>query len=101
VNAPVSGSAQPVEHCSGTPPPSSACACLQGASPRIEDVAFPGGSGRWEVRRTTIRQGGRPHQLLVLADVSRPLRRGTSGLAAIDPRHRPRDQQLARADQSS
>jgi two-component system nitrogen regulation sensor histidine kinase NtrY len=49
-------------------------ACLDGHSPRIEDVAFPGASGRWEVRRTTFRQGGRPHQLLVLADVSRPLR---------------------------
>ena len=49
-------------------------ACLVGQSPRIEDVTFPGGSGRWEVRRTTFRQGGRPHQLLVLADVSRPLR---------------------------
>jgi nitrogen fixation/metabolism regulation signal transduction histidine kinase len=47
---------------------------LAGHSPRIEDVAFPGGSGRYEVRRTTFRQGGRPHQLLVLADVSRPLR---------------------------
>jgi nitrogen fixation/metabolism regulation signal transduction histidine kinase len=48
--------------------------CLEGASPRIEDVTFPGGSGRFEVRRTTFRQGGVPHQLLVLADVSRPLR---------------------------
>src|SRR4051812_2485159 len=48
--------------------------CLAGASPRIEDVAFPGAAGRWEVRRTTFRQDGRPHQLLVLADVSRPLR---------------------------
>jgi two-component system nitrogen regulation sensor histidine kinase NtrY len=48
--------------------------CLEGTTPRIEDVAFPGGSGRWEVRRTTFRQEGRPHQLLVLADVSRPLR---------------------------
>src|SRR5712671_6953059 len=48
--------------------------CLAGHSPRIEDVTFPGGSGRYEVRRTTFRQGGRPHQLLVLADVSRPLR---------------------------
>jgi nitrogen fixation/metabolism regulation signal transduction histidine kinase len=48
--------------------------CLDGVSPRIEDVAFPGGAGRYEVRRTTFRQGGRPHQLLVLADVSRPLR---------------------------
>jgi nitrogen fixation/metabolism regulation signal transduction histidine kinase len=48
--------------------------CLRGSSPRIEDVAFPGGSGRYEVRRTTFRQEGLPHQLLVLADVSRPLR---------------------------
>ena len=48
--------------------------CLDGPSPRIEDVTFPGGAGRYEVRRTTFRQGGRPHQLLVLADVSRPLR---------------------------
>jgi nitrogen fixation/metabolism regulation signal transduction histidine kinase len=49
-------------------------ACLDGVSPRIENVAFPGGSGRWEVRRTTFRQEGLPHQLLVLSDVSRPLR---------------------------
>src|SRR5204863_8986185 len=49
-------------------------ASLAGHSPRIEDVAFPGGSGRYELRRTTFRQGGLPHQLLVLADVSRPLR---------------------------
>src|SRR5262245_7041590 len=48
--------------------------CLEGPSPRIADVAFPGGAGRYEVRRTTFRQDGRPHQLLVLADVSRPLR---------------------------
>jgi two-component system nitrogen regulation sensor histidine kinase NtrY len=48
--------------------------CLRGSSPRIESAAFPGGSGRFEVRRTTFRQGGVPHQLLVLADVSRPLR---------------------------
>jgi two-component system nitrogen regulation sensor histidine kinase NtrY len=48
--------------------------CLEGATPRIANVTFPGGSGRWEVRRTTFRQEGRPHQLLVLADVSRPLR---------------------------
>jgi two-component system, NtrC family, nitrogen regulation sensor histidine kinase NtrY len=48
--------------------------CLDGATPRIEDVSFPGATGRWEMRRTTFRQEGRPHQLLVLADVSRPLR---------------------------
>ncbi len=48
--------------------------CLDGTTPRVEEVAFPGGRGRWEVRRTTFRQDGRPHQLLVLSDVSRPLR---------------------------
>jgi PAS domain S-box-containing protein len=48
--------------------------CLAGATPRIEDVSFPGAVGRWEVRRSTFRQDGRPHQLVVLADVSRPLR---------------------------
>ncbi|MDE3153655.1 MAG: PAS domain-containing sensor histidine kinase [Acidobacteriota bacterium] len=48
--------------------------CLEGPAPRIIDVAFPGGVGRWEIRRTTFRQGGLPHQLLVLSDVSRPLR---------------------------
>ncbi len=67
--------AQPVEQLLGrTAEELGLNACLAGHSPRIEDVAFPGASGRWEVRRTTFRQGGRPHQLLVLADVSRPLR---------------------------
>ena len=49
-------------------------AFLEGDTPRIEQLTFPGASGRWEVRRTTFRQEGRTHQLLVLADVSRPLR---------------------------
>ncbi len=48
--------------------------CLDGPSPRVAGMAFPGGVGRWEVRRTSFRQGGLPHQLLVLTDVSRPLR---------------------------
>ncbi len=61
--------------CSAAPPPNSGLTpCLEGATPRIEDVSFPGATGRWEMRRTTFRQQGRPHQLLVLADVSRPLR---------------------------
>jgi signal transduction histidine kinase len=38
------------------------------------DVVFPGASGRWEVRRGGFRQDGRPHTLLVLADVSKTLR---------------------------
>jgi two-component system, NtrC family, nitrogen regulation sensor histidine kinase NtrY len=48
--------------------------CLEQESARVIDMAFPGGVGRWEVRRSSFRQGGLPHQLLVLTDVSRPLR---------------------------
>jgi len=49
--------------------------CLhEGATSRVIDAVFPGGSGRWEVRRSMFRQGGLRHQLLVLADVSRALR---------------------------
>jgi len=47
---------------------------LEGASPRTMDVTFPGGGGRWEVRRGSFRQDGRSHTLLVLADVSKTLR---------------------------
>jgi two-component system nitrogen regulation sensor histidine kinase NtrY len=47
---------------------------LQGPSPRTMDVTYPGGAGRWEVRRGPFRQDGRPHTLLVLADVSKTLR---------------------------
>ena len=46
---------------------------LAADGPRVVELAFPGRHGRWEVRRDTFRQGGRPHQLLVLADVSRAL----------------------------
>jgi nitrogen fixation/metabolism regulation signal transduction histidine kinase len=48
--------------------------CLSGEAPRTFRHAFPGGSGRWEVRRGTFRQGGEPHELLVLADLSHALR---------------------------
>ena len=48
--------------------------CLREDAPPILDAAFPGGSGRWEIRTSTFRQNGLPHRLLVLADVSRPLR---------------------------
>lgn len=48
--------------------------CLEQQTPRVLDMAFPGGVGKWEVRRSSFRQGGLPHQLLVLTDVSRPLR---------------------------
>ncbi len=38
------------------------------------DASFPGGSGRWSVRRTRFREKGLTHQLLVIADLSRALR---------------------------
>jgi signal transduction histidine kinase len=37
-------------------------------------MVFPGGVGRWEIRRGTFREGGMQHQLLVLTDLSRALR---------------------------
>jgi nitrogen fixation/metabolism regulation signal transduction histidine kinase len=49
-------------------------ACLQGDAPRVIELGFPAARGRWEVRRGAFRQGGRPHQFVVLADVSRALR---------------------------
>ena len=42
--------------------------------PRILDLSFAGGAGRYEAHTGTFRQGGEPHRLLVLADVSRALR---------------------------
>jgi two-component system nitrogen regulation sensor histidine kinase NtrY len=47
---------------------------LTGDSPRVHDQVFPGRSGRWEVRRTTFRQDGRPHTLVVISDLSKTLR---------------------------
>jgi nitrogen fixation/metabolism regulation signal transduction histidine kinase len=43
-------------------------------SSSIKDLSFPGGAGRWEIRHTKFWQGGVPHELLVLADLSQPLR---------------------------
>ena len=47
--------------------------CLEGAPRRVIEALFPAG-GRWELRRSTFRQGGQPLQLLVLSDLSRTLR---------------------------
>jgi two-component system nitrogen regulation sensor histidine kinase NtrY len=46
-------------------------------APRTLTTAFPGDGGqvrRWGVRRSTFRERGVPHQLLVIGDLSRPLR---------------------------
>jgi len=43
-------------------------------SGRIVTHQFPSGTGRWEIRRRSIREAGRPLDLLVITDVSRALR---------------------------
>ena len=47
---------------------------LVGSTPRVVDLALGGRRGRWEVRRGGFRQGGQPHQFVVLTDVGRTLR---------------------------
>ncbi len=49
-------------------------AALEGESPRLMDLVVSGRAGRFELRRGQFRQGGRPHELLVLSDLTRPLR---------------------------
>ncbi len=48
--------------------------CLTGEPGRLLNLSFPGGSGRWGMRRSEFREGGRPHRLVVIADLSRTLR---------------------------
>lgn len=48
--------------------------CLTGETPRLLDRPFGRESGRVELRRSTFRRDGKPHQLLVFADLSRALR---------------------------
>jgi PAS domain S-box-containing protein len=47
---------------------------LRGVAPRTLELHFPGGTGRWELRRSVVRQEGYPLQLLTLSDLSRALR---------------------------
>jgi nitrogen fixation/metabolism regulation signal transduction histidine kinase len=49
-------------------------AYLGGEESRTIQRAFPGGNGRWGVARSVFREGGLPHQLLVITDLTRPLR---------------------------
>ena len=48
--------------------------CLSGETPRVMDFAIAEGFGRWELRRRSFRWEGRPHRLVVLADLSQVLR---------------------------
>jgi two-component system nitrogen regulation sensor histidine kinase NtrY len=49
-------------------------ACLEASEDAPVTLSFPGGSGRWGVRRSSFRERGLPHELLVLTDLSRTLR---------------------------
>jgi len=48
--------------------------CLEGEAARTIELSFPGGIGRWAMRRSSFRQGGTPHQLVVLTDLRSALR---------------------------
>jgi len=47
---------------------------LDDESVKTVQRVFPGGSGRWGITRSSFREGGLPHRLLVLTDLTRPLR---------------------------
>jgi two-component system nitrogen regulation sensor histidine kinase NtrY len=47
---------------------------LEGDAALTMELSFPGGSGRWGMRRGSFRQAGLPHHLVVLSDLSRALR---------------------------
>lgn len=48
--------------------------CLEGDPARILQTTFPSGPGRWGMRRSMFREHGLPMQLLVIGDLTRPLR---------------------------
>jgi len=48
--------------------------CLSGPANRVLDSTFAGRIGRWEMRRSRFREGGLPHQLVMLTDLTHALR---------------------------
>jgi nitrogen fixation/metabolism regulation signal transduction histidine kinase len=47
---------------------------LDGSTELTIQRSFAGATGRWRISRSLFRQGGVPHQLLVVTDLTRPLR---------------------------
>ena len=93
--------AQPAERLVGrTAEELGLAACLDAkARPRSWSLPLPGGTGRWEVRRSAVRQRGLPHPpARARGRQPRAARGGAPGVAAADPRARARAEQLARAD---
>jgi len=48
--------------------------CLTVETPHVAQIAFPGKMGRWEIHRGNFREGGKPHQLVIISDLSQALR---------------------------
>jgi two-component system, NtrC family, nitrogen regulation sensor histidine kinase NtrY len=49
--------------------------CIEGPPTGVlQHTVFPGGNGRWGMRRTQFREGGLPHEMVVVADLSEALR---------------------------
>lgn len=48
--------------------------CLEGSSVQTLETTFGGRMGRFGVRRSNFREDGKPHQLIVVTDLSRTLR---------------------------
>lgn len=49
-------------------------ACCEQEVPATLKTAFPGGIGSFDLRKAQFREGGRPHELLAISDLSRALR---------------------------
>jgi two-component system nitrogen regulation sensor histidine kinase NtrY len=47
---------------------------LEGEPQQTFQMTFPGGAGRWGMRRSSVREHGLPLQLIVMADLTLPLR---------------------------
>ncbi|MGA2745001.1 MAG: ATP-binding protein [Candidatus Sulfotelmatobacter sp.] len=54
-------------------------ACMRAESETVVPLPFQGPNARWLVRRSSFRQKGVPHTLIVLSDVSRALREEERG----------------------
>jgi nitrogen fixation/metabolism regulation signal transduction histidine kinase len=48
-------------------------ACLRGPEQTTFEAVFPGGAGRWGVRRTRVRERGLPLELVVISDLTKAL----------------------------
>jgi two-component system, NtrC family, nitrogen regulation sensor histidine kinase NtrY len=67
--------AEPAEHILGRDAAAIGLAgCLEGEAARMLSSSFPGRTGRWGMRRSEFREGGRRHHLVVITDLSRTLR---------------------------